>query len=338
MSAQNPIAELKNRYLQECARSLLTQAKINRRYWAEAVQTATYLQNRLPTKAFQGSTPYERWFGRKPRINHLKVFGSNVYAHVPAATRTKLDCRGRKLLFIGYSEEVKGYKTYDPHTGTVGFSQSAIFGEKDMLQADSKLQTIHEHEDSEEVQPEGHLEFDSSSDDADDASVTQAPAGNLEHPASQLDHTAEQASGDAAEDEPIIQELRRSGRRHTSSPLEWREVPLSMKGLESSGSANVNMTTAPIFSSGKLAYALVAAQDLGEPRTMHEALSGPDSQKWREAIQSEYNSIMDNQTWKLVPLPPDRKTISCRWLFRRKLNPDGGTARFKARLVVRGFT
>lgn len=87
-----------------------------------------------------------------------------------------------------------------------------------------------------------------------------------------------------------------------------------------------------------IAEALVAAQDLGEPQTLSEALSGPDSNMWKDAVNSEYNSIMENNTWKLVPLPPGRKTISNCWLFRKKLNPDNSTAWFKARLVVRGFT
>lgn len=129
-SSQNAIAELKNRYLQECARALLTQSKLHCRYWAEAVQTATYLHNRLPTTVFEGSTPFERWTGHKPGIDHLRIFGAPVYAHVPAQLRRMLDDRAKKLIFVGYSDQVKGYKTYDPDTRTVSFTRSATFHEQ----------------------------------------------------------------------------------------------------------------------------------------------------------------------------------------------------------------
>nr|KYP64798.1 Retrovirus-related Pol polyprotein from transposon TNT 1-94 [Cajanus cajan] len=45
-----------------------------------------------------------------------------------------------------------------------------------------------------------------------------------------------------------------------------------------------------------------------------------------------------NNTWDIVPLPPDKKPISCKWLFKLKLNFDGTMAKHKARLVARGFT
>ena len=62
---------------------MLLDAKLSKRYWAESVSTAVYLRNHCPTKAVEGKTPYEAWFGQKPRADYLRVFGSDAYVHVP---------------------------------------------------------------------------------------------------------------------------------------------------------------------------------------------------------------------------------------------------------------
>ncbi|PNY18109.1 retrovirus-related Pol polyprotein from transposon TNT 1-94 [Trifolium pratense] len=71
-----------------------------------------------------------------------------------------------------------------------------------------------------------------------------------------------------------------------------------------------------------------------EPKSVRSALSDP---KWKQAMQDEYKALMDNKTWSLVPLPPHRKAIGCKWIFRVKENPDGTINKFKARLVAKGF-
>ena len=60
-------------------------------------------------------------------------------------------------------------------------------------------------------------------------------------------------------------------------------------------------------------------------------------EEWRQAIQEEYVSILRNQTWDLVPLPPGKKPIGLRWVFKLKKNSNGEIARYKARLVAKGY-
>jgi hypothetical protein len=69
-----------------------------------------------------------------------------------------------------------------------------------------------------------------------------------------------------------------------------------------------------------------------DPTSLEEALSSTYSDFWREAINDEMDSLISNNTWKLVDLPPCWKTIGCKWLLRRKLKPDGTIEKFKARL------
>ena len=74
------------------------------------------------------------------------------------------------------------------------------------------------------------------------------------------------------------------------------------------------------------------------PTTIHEALNGDDSTQWKAAIDSELESLIKNKTWKLTPLPSNRKPISSKWIFKIKTNPDGSIQRYKAMLVTKGFT
>lgn len=87
-----------------------------------------------------------------------------------------------------------------------------------------------------------------------------------------------------------------------------------------------------------LEYALSLDTIPAEPKSYKEAVSGKDATKWKEAMQEEIASLMKNDVWDLVPLPKDRKPITCRWVFKIKTNPDNTIERYKARLVVRGFT
>ena len=60
-----------------------------------------------------------------------------------------------------------------------------------------------------------------------------------------------------------------------------------------------------------------------DPKSYKEAITSPNALLWKEAINSEIESIMYNHTWKLVYLPLGAKTISCKWIFKRKLKQDG---------------
>ena len=126
---QNGVAERMNRTLVESVRSMLSDAKLPKRFWAEDLSTATYFRNRSPTKAVIGMTPYEAWTVEKPNVKHLQVFGSFGYAYVPKYERSKLDSKVRKFILLGYDTETKGYRLYDPKIGKVFFSRDVIFND-----------------------------------------------------------------------------------------------------------------------------------------------------------------------------------------------------------------
>ncbi|RVW28531.1 Retrovirus-related Pol polyprotein from transposon TNT 1-94 [Vitis vinifera] len=74
-----------------------------------------------------------------------------------------------------------------------------------------------------------------------------------------------------------------------------------------------------------------------DPKTYKEAMASRDVAFWKETINDEMDSIMSNQTWELVDLPPGSKPIGCKWVFRRKYHTDGMIQTFKARFVAKGF-
>ncbi|KAF3684374.1 putative tyrosyl-DNA phosphodiesterase 2-like [Capsicum annuum] len=74
-----------------------------------------------------------------------------------------------------------------------------------------------------------------------------------------------------------------------------------------------------------------------EPQTFNEAMSSSDSSFWKEAINSEIDSILRNHTWELVDLPPRNKSLGSKWIFKRKIKAVGTIDKYKARLVVKGL-
>ena len=91
--------------------------------------TAVYLLNRSPTHTVKGKTPEEVWSGRKPKISHLKVFGSIAYVWIPTAKRSKLDSKSQKLMMTGYNDHHKAYRLIDIATGRLSFSRDVVFDE-----------------------------------------------------------------------------------------------------------------------------------------------------------------------------------------------------------------
>lgn len=72
----------------------------------------------------------------------------------------------------------------------------------------------------------------------------------------------------------------------------------------------------------------------GEPQNLHEAFT---NKNWKDAMDAEYDALMKNETWHLVPLVKGRSVIDCKWVYKIKRKADGSLDRYKARLVAKGF-
>jgi hypothetical protein len=72
-----------NTMLMEKSRSMLSGVRLGQEFWVVAVGIACYLVNRSPSSVMDEKTPHEVWTGKKPSLENLRVFGCDVYVHVP---------------------------------------------------------------------------------------------------------------------------------------------------------------------------------------------------------------------------------------------------------------
>jgi hypothetical protein len=93
----------------DCARTLMIENNVAIKYWKEAINIAVYTLNRVQLKKDSNQTPYELWYGYKPNISYLKVFGSKCYI-LKESRKAKFDVKGDEGIYLGYSYKSKAYK------------------------------------------------------------------------------------------------------------------------------------------------------------------------------------------------------------------------------------
>ena len=303
---QNGVVERKNRTLQEMARTMIHENNLPKHFWAEAVNTACYVQNRIYIRPILEKTAYELFKGRKPNISYFHQFGCTCYILNNKLYLKKFDAKAQRGIFLGYSERSKAYRVYNSETLCVEESMHVKFDDKELEDKTSKQgesfaeiqvpeatpepDQIAESEDSPEAEPTSEAQDETASDEAQDGSHQEDPPRNtFKHKSS---HPEELIIGN--KDSP----------RRTRSHFRQEE---SMIGLIS----------------------------MIEPTTVDEALSDDG---WILAMQEELNQFQRNDVWDLVPKPQHKNIIGTKWVFRNKLNEQGEVTRNKARLVAQGYS
>ena len=99
---QNGVAERKNHHILEVARSLMYTMNVPKFLWSEAVMTATFLINRMPSRILAMKSPCELMLGENKFVVPPKVFGCTFFVRDHRPSVTKLDPRAVKCIFIGY--------------------------------------------------------------------------------------------------------------------------------------------------------------------------------------------------------------------------------------------
>ena len=111
-------------------RSMISEKKIPKSLWLEAVNWTVHVLNRNPTLAVKNKTPEEAWRGVKPSVEHFRVFGCTFHIHVRDNKRTtKLDDESLCCVLLGVSEELKAYGLYDPTSQRIIISRDVVFEE-----------------------------------------------------------------------------------------------------------------------------------------------------------------------------------------------------------------
>ncbi|GJW22981.1 putative ribonuclease H-like domain-containing protein [Tanacetum coccineum] len=116
---QNGVAERKNRTLIEAARTMLADSKLPTTFWAEAVNTACYVQNRVLVTKPHNKTPYELFLGRKPALGFMRPFGCPVTILNTIDHLGKFDGKADKGFFVGYSINSKAFRVFNNRTRIV---------------------------------------------------------------------------------------------------------------------------------------------------------------------------------------------------------------------------
>ncbi|GMP56667.1 hypothetical protein CsSME_00021073 [Camellia sinensis var. sinensis] len=355
---QNGIAERKNRHLLDVARSLMFSTNVPQFFWGEAVLTAAYLINRMPSRVLNFQTPCQLLLKSFPTTRLIstippKIFGCSVFVHIHHQYRSKLDPRSLKCIFIGYSSHQKGYKCYSPVTKKfynsmdVTFFETQSYYPKIVIQGETPTQehqfwtlesfsepsiTTKNHTPQESFNQS--LPAENSEFIVDLRDNEHIQEDTEEGALSQQSHEAEPGSNPSnipgnnipTTDSTVDSELENS---ILNMPIAWR------KGVRS-------CTQHPIgnfISYDKLSPSFRAftssITEIPIPQNIQEAFKSP---QWKAAVNEEVRALEKNGTWAITDLPRGKKPVGCKWIFTVKYKADGNVDRYKARLVAKGFS
>ena len=109
----NGVAERCNKTLKDMMRSMVSRCNLLEFLWGEALKTILYILNIVPSKSVP-KTPFELWTGRKPNLNHLRVWGYPTKVKIYNPLQKKTDPKTSCFFFIGYPDHAKGYRFFCP--------------------------------------------------------------------------------------------------------------------------------------------------------------------------------------------------------------------------------
>ncbi|GJW99789.1 retrovirus-related pol polyprotein from transposon TNT 1-94 [Tanacetum coccineum] len=125
----NGVVERKNRTLQEMSRTMLNEQSLPQKFWCSAVDTSTYILNRILIRAILGKTPYELLRGWKPSLDNFRVFRSKCFILNTKDYLTKFDPKSYEGVFLGYSQNSKAYIILNKHTRKIKELLNVTFDE-----------------------------------------------------------------------------------------------------------------------------------------------------------------------------------------------------------------
>ncbi|KAD7117276.1 hypothetical protein E3N88_04544 [Mikania micrantha] len=304
---QNGVVERKNRTLIEAARTMLADSGLPLTFWAEAVNTACYVQNRVLVNQRWLKTPYEIFHSLTPLISFFRAFGTKIV---------------EETLHVKFNECPKDSipqnpaEMFDINILPHEFPVENIGVEDEALPADppkaSTETTQGIPDDEDESPPAPAVQLNTNADEI------LASSKSFEIPAAVFP----ESSSTAASVPPA----------NTCTDLipyqELKDHPLS----QVLGDISAGVSTRSQLSNFCL-YALFVSQQ--EPKNYHIALRDIG---WVEAMQLELLQFKKQQVWELVSLPPGKCAIGTKWVFRNKTDENGQIIKNKARLVVQGFS
>lgn len=280
-------------------RSMISEKRVPKTFWPEAVNWTIHILNRSPTFAVRNMTPEEAWSGIKPSVEYFRVFGCISHVHVPDSKRTKLDDKSQICILLGVSEESKAYRLYDPISQRIIISRDVVFEEDKSWDWDKKYEEAIACDLEWGDREEKVVEIDR----------------NVGRSESNSDANIEEGENFSS-DSPAEESSPSSNEGRIRRPPAWMQDYETGEGL----------------SEEEVQLAMFATAD---PIHFDDAVK---SEKWRKAMDVEIEAIKRNDTWELTELPEGGKKIGVKWVYKTKFNENGEVDKHKARLVVKGYS
>ncbi|GJX19880.1 putative ribonuclease H-like domain-containing protein [Tanacetum coccineum] len=374
---QNGVAERKNRTLIEAARTMLADSKLPTTFWAEAVSTACYVQNRVLIVKPHNKTPYELFRGIKPAIGFMKPFGCHVTILNTLDKLGKFDGKSDEGFFVGYSLSSKAFRVYNIRTRKVQENLHVGFLEnKPMLEGNG---------------PKWLFDLDSLTQSMNYVPVV---AGTFSNVSAGIQGVSESSTSsqqdqdyqDGTHDDCSLQNNSIADQQiNTATPedlmgpipttedtqVEDQEIELGNISLSYEVSSTphtrihkdhpIDHVIGDVQSSVQTRRMTTSYSELGFLGAIYEGKTHQDlhtclfacflSQEepkrvskalsdpaWVEAMQEELLQFKLQNVWVLVDLPKGHRAIGTKWVYRNKKDERGIVIRNKARLVAQGHT
>jgi hypothetical protein len=289
--------ERKNIMIMGGARTMLHDQGLPMHLWTEACNTAVYVKNRCPHRVLGMSTHEEVFSGKKPDVSHFNIFGSNVYVHVTKNARKKLESTAEVEIFVGYTETPHNYSVYFPNTKMIVMRQDIKFNEGKAMRL-SLERELDLHAEEELLVPK---------DESQD-----------------VDQPHEEVHGveEATHADPFI----RNGRKRT---MKADRLRLDVAQNVGAPTSQHRQRQSPDRFTGYMA--LMRKCIVTEPSSFQETVQDPT---WVDAMVEEYDSIVKNSAWEIVPRSINKSVVGSRWIYKVKQDVDGSVEKYKARFVA----
>jgi transposase InsO family protein len=305
----NGFAERANWTILDKACCLMTSSNLPRSYWAEAVNTAVFLSNLLPTASCSNQSPYQLWTNSPPPLRRLKTFGCLAFFAVRKEHWSwKLAKTGEMGIFVGYENDGTTFRIVCLSDHNLVSTRHAIFSEFEFPVLSGS--TIP-------CSPDFFLEEDEDGNTFYECNSDPVPPIPM--------------------DVPAVEPLASPGNQSLdfSTPPELLpEIVAHHPPQEISG----DISTANIVNHPRCHRAMVVTVDMDAPSFYHQAIQGPEATKWRAAINKELSATNNLSVWLVVDLTPGIKTIGTTWVFQKKPGSSSPSVEFKARLCAQGFS
>jgi hypothetical protein len=313
---QNSVAKRKNRTIMEVVKTMIHDQDLPMCSWAEAAMAVVYVQNRLSHSALGFKNPEEMFTEKKPEVSHLKIFSCPVFIHIPKEKRNKLEPFKKKGIFVGYCEVSKAFRIYIPGHRHIEISRDVTFDEEATHKKSRRCQLEKMYEE-EPVNPRTT------------ESVREVP--RTAEPAREVVTSPDEETHEY-HDIPEVQEPPQMTFSHKRKPAWPRElIQDGEKYRVPEGTTRQVKRPKPLSSYTALMCNLLDE----EPTYLEEAIQ---KKEWADAMTEEYQSIIKNDVWEIVPRPKSKDVVSSKWLLKIKHAVDGSIEKYKARFVAHGFS